>query len=193
MDIESTTWQNCPPLDPCIRRAIALVCRLRLARDPCDQQSEDTNSLSRETFNVVDELICTATCIAPNTSNQTQKAAFNELINLKCTASVALAKSLYLTVALHLLELLLSLAAGPLLMEGPAKLHIRQRISDCTAQLWAHINTVTGPLAGRTSPGSELRTTLWKFILDWPLTAISMSQVADSKMELHAMAMMRRS
>ncbi|PIA97143.1 hypothetical protein CB0940_05300 [Cercospora beticola] len=187
------TWTYHAALDSSIGRAIVVMGQLRSASRSRNESSENVARLGSETFGVFDELICATSCIHWNGSCASRRTAFNGLIGLTSAKSVAIAKSLYLTVGLHLLQLLFELTTGTGRSEELTNLCSGAAVFRCINQLWEQVTAAIDIGDGRSEPANGPSRALSVFFLTWPLMAIAHSPKASTQMKSNANRILRGS
>ena len=188
-----SSWTRYTALDLSVRKAIVAMDRLRLGLSSCFAH-EEIAALAHETKSVIRELSDTALNLCCYGRSLGNAAMFNGLMTLSSETSIAIAKTLYLTVALHLSETLLCLLQAPT-TEGKTVLLLCDRnepqdTTECVRRLWMQI--IASMESGiRSITIGEHKGAFKMFCLSWPLGLVAQSQMADDEMKLCAIELLR--
>ncbi|KAI8713781.1 Zn(2)-C6 fungal-type domain-containing protein [Fusarium sp. LHS14.1] len=177
-------WPGFYPVDPIVQASVDLLAEI-----------ENTMGLNRSKthiMNVADQvrrvlgiLDLIVSQVSPDSSSP---AYFNGLLRNDSATSAAIAKSLYLTVRLHLVDALLrsfdaqihiAEANDDLLSQIPEWLVIEQEAGLRT--LWEEVTAALAPSRQATEAKNAPGTASRMFCLSWPMAAISQSTMASEQ------------
>ncbi|KAL2671498.1 hypothetical protein Neosp_014088 [[Neocosmospora] mangrovei] len=177
-------WPGFYPIDPIVQTSVDLLAEI--------ESTVGSNRPKAHIINVANQVRCVlgsldlvVSRVSPDTSSP---ASFNGLLRNDSTTSAAIAKSLYLTVRLHLVDALLrsfgaqihvTEADDDLLSQVPEWLVVEQEAGLRT--LWEEI-TATLVLSGQATEAKNVPGTASRmFCLSWPMAAISQSTMASEQ------------
>ncbi|RSM07007.1 hypothetical protein CDV31_008849 [Fusarium ambrosium] len=193
-------WPRFCPVEPIVQTSVDLLVEVESTMGLNRSKTHIIN-VAGQVRVVLESLDLIVSQVSPDTSRHSNPPAyFNGLLRNHSAISAAIAKSLYLTVRLHLVDALLrsldaqvhvSEADDDLLSPIPDWLVIEQEAGLRT--LWEEVTAALGPngqASGTTenAPGAAFR----MFCLSWPMAAISQSTMAREQWKRRVWELMER-
>ncbi|KAM5355118.1 hypothetical protein ACJ41O_001764 [Fusarium nematophilum] len=180
-------WTRFCPVDPIVQISVDLLAKIQSTVGLSRPKTHIIN-VTDQVRHVLGRIDLFVSQISPDTSQHSPpRAYFNGLLRNHSATSASIAKSLYLTMRLHLVDALLrcldaqvqvSEADDDLPLPIPEWLVIEQEAGLGT--LWEEVTTALAPGAPgakRNAPGAAF----CMFCLSWPMAAISQSTMASER------------
>lgn len=194
------SWQRFCPVDPVVQTSVDLLAEVTSTMGLNRSETHFIN-VADQVRRVLGSLDLVVYQVSSHTSRHSSPLVyFNGLLRDHSATSAAIAKSLYLTVRLHLVDALLrsfdaqvhvAEADNDLLSPIPEWLVIEQEVGLCT--LWEEITAALAPSAQASEAkenahgaGSRM------FCLSWPLAAISQSTFASEQWKRRVWELMEK-
>lgn len=178
------TWEHLPPLEPIIMGSIAWIADLDNHTAPgtlCDEQgprpSEEVSALIDRARSLIVGLLQAAESV----SVSSESMYFNGFIAVRTRASAAMARSLYRTVALHLMDMAVTLLrVSPIDREGQGL----EKALVAFVNWEALCGDLHAAVFGNTDDVVETSMAVRALTMAWPMMAITRSEIApfDAKL-----------
>ncbi|KAH6974589.1 hypothetical protein BKA56DRAFT_490235 [Ilyonectria sp. MPI-CAGE-AT-0026] len=170
-------WAGFPEVEPVIQQSVDLIGQLRPSLSSASPQVSTVNAaeLIERTINVIGELGRVATLTAVEKGSVPEPRYFNGLLAADTQTSVAIAKSLYLAVRLHLTEMFLSRVGS---FAFPVDFALESVVVGQICEQIRNVFELGGNLkhsAGE--PGTALRV----FFMSWPTLTVLQSSIASEE------------
>jgi hypothetical protein len=168
-----TDWDQFHAIEPLVQDCIDLTGRVRtlMPTPSSERPAADTAALVDETIRIIAQLGHTACLTVQCPPYVAHPGYFNGLLRADDVTSVAVAKSLYLTLRLHATDILLSLVGQ---FEAPLDHVLKTVVVD---ELCKHIRQVVNGNLKRSQgePGMAARL----FLMSWPMLAVLQSPISS--------------
>ena len=173
-----TDWGRFRGIEAVVQKCVDLTGQVRASMSTAgpDLSAAYTATLLDQIIQTIAELGHTATLIVQQPSSVPEPGYFNDLLRPDNEMSVSIAKSLYLTLRLHITEMLLSLVGR---VDFSMDHALRSVVAD---ELCEHVRSVVGHNSERCSgqPGMASR----MFLMSWPMLAILQSSIVSHETRL---------
>lgn len=179
-------WEHLPPLEPIIMASIAWIADLSNYGDPGSTCAEYGFSTAQTVSGLVDQarsLIVGLLQAAESVSVSSESVRFNGLIAVRTQTSAAMARSLYRTVAVHLMDMAVSFVGNSL---GDAE---GQALENALAE-FVNWDTLRGDfhaaVFGSADDSGESSTAVRALHMAWPMMVFARSKVVPHDAKLMA-------
>lgn len=180
-----SAWENLPPLDPIIMESIAWIADLNNHADAvpvCEYDMSTAHTFSN-LISRVKSLIVGLLQTSESVCMSSEETRFSGLICVRTQASAAMARSLYRTVALHLMDMTVSFLSISL---GGAERKALEHALEGFLNWKALCDDLHVSVFGDPDEPGEPPTAFRALTMAWPMIAIYQSKIAPRDVKLMA-------
>lgn len=179
-------WEGLPPLEPIIMGSIAWIADISNHTDSgpaCDENESGTAHTVSVLIDQARSLIVGVLQAAESVSASSVNIHFNGLIAVRTQTSAAMARSLYRTVALHLMEMAVSLLNGS---SGDAAGQVLEKALFDFVNWEVLCEDLHAAVFGSADDPGESSMAARALTMAWPMMVVSQSKIAPLDAKLTA-------